>query len=157
MLVYTLDGIGFFGPIIVFLLNIYLLRLRYPYLLAYLVFFFMNKYVNKILKLVIKQARPDGGISFINESYTGADKYGMPSGHAQSIMFSTFFLYFVTGSNLFLIIELFIGTLTLYQRWKYRRHTVEQLCVGSIFGIFISYFSFYVTKKYLSNADINEI
>ena len=149
MLVYTLDGIGFFGPIIVFLLNIYLLRLRYPYLLAYLVFFFMNKYVNKILKLVIKQARPDGGISFINESYTGADKYGMPSGHAQSAFFSIVYLYSLHHSVYLLLSTLFLGFITLYQRWKYRRHSVQQLIVGSAVGSIFAW-SIYSLEKYIN-------
>jgi 4-hydroxybenzoate polyprenyltransferase len=59
------------------------------------------------------------------------------------------FLYLVKESPTWLLIGLFIAGLTVYQRLKYKRHTIEQLCVGAILGIMIAYGGFYITKKYL--------
>ena len=86
----------------------------------------------------------------MNEDYVGVEKYGMPSGHAQSCFFSMTFLYLVKGSPAWLIFELFIGIISLYQRFKYKQHTIEQLLAGSILGIFFAYFSFTLTKLWLS-------
>ena len=101
------------------------------------------------LKNIIQQHRPNHGKKIMNENYEGVELYGMPSGHAQSVFFSLSFLYFVKGSPSWLIIELFISALTLYQRWKYRQHTSEQLFVGSIVGIGFAYFTYWITKHYL--------
>ena len=73
----------------------------------------------------------------------------MPSGHAQSSMFSLTYLYLVKQSPSWLLIELFIAILTLYQRWNYRRHTIQQLFVGSVVGIVFAYISFVISKRYL--------
>ena len=37
----------------------------------------------------------------------------------------------------------------MYQRWKYRRHTLEQLGVGAVLGMFVAYGGYYMTKQYL--------
>lgn len=147
---YIFDGIGFFGPKILLLSNVYLLQNQTIFMFAYLVFYFTNILINGIIKSIVKQARPENPKSFVNEEYTGPDKYGMPSGHAQSSVFSTFFLYFVNSSRSVLLSELFICLLTFYQRIKYRTHTIEQIIVGSLLGVFIAFFAFYITKKYLS-------
>ena len=144
------DNIGFMGPLLLFLISIYNLRNQSPYLISYLVFFTANTLVNKILKNIIKQKRPDNGIKIMDEPYDGSEKYGMPSGHAQSVFFSTTFLYLVKGSPSWLIIELFIVALSIYQRLKYRQHTFEQLFTGSAIGLLFAIFSFYITKQWLS-------
>jgi membrane-associated phospholipid phosphatase len=86
----------------------------------------------------------------MDEPYDGSEKYGMPSGHAQSVFFSTTFLYLVKGSPSWLIIELFIVALSIYQRLKYRQHTLEQLFTGSAIGLLFAVFSFNITKQWLS-------
>jgi len=145
-----IDKIGFLSPLLLFIITVFHLFNQKKYLLSYLVFFTCNTIVNKILKNIIKQKRPDNGIRIMNEEYNGVEKYGMPSGHAQSCFFSLTFLYLVKGSPAWLIIELFIGLVSLYQRFKYKQHTVEQLLVGSILGIIFAYFSFSITKQWLS-------
>ena len=59
----------------------------------------------------------------------------MPSGHGQSVGFSTAFLFLGQSSSYLLIIALFISCLTFIQRYKYRRHTIVELCIGFIIGI----------------------
>ena len=129
--------IGFLGPILLFFITTYLLW-NHPYLYVYILFFFINVLFNKLLKHVFQQQRPSGSKTIMNEN---TDLYGMPSGHAQSVFFSTSFLYFVNGPLLFIFIELCIAMLTVYQRWKYKQHTIAQLGVGSLLGIL---FAFYV-------------
>jgi membrane-associated phospholipid phosphatase len=144
------DKIGFLGPLLLFSIGIYNLLDQKIYLIAYLVFFITNTLLNKILKRLIKQQRPSYGKSIMNEQYKGTEMYGMPSGHAQSAFFSISFLYLVKESPALFIVELFIAALTLFQRWKYRQHTPEQLFAGSIVGIGFAFFAYWMTKHYLS-------
>jgi membrane-associated phospholipid phosphatase len=146
------DKLGFMGPLILLCIVIFNLWNQKIYLISYLVFFIGNTILNKILKIIIKQKRPGDGLKIMNEEYSGVEIYGMPSGHAQSSFFSISFLYLVKGSPAWLIVGLFIAVLTVYQRWKYRQHTTEQLFTGSVVGIGFSYISYYVTKQWLSEG-----
>ncbi len=126
--------IGFLGPILLFLITAYLVWDTYLY--AYVFFFIMNSVLNQVLKQLFHQPRPSHSKSIIHET---TDQYGMPSGHAQSVFFSTSFLYFTRGPFPFVFLELCISMLTLYQRWSYRQHTINQLLVGSLVGIMFSF------------------
>ena len=75
--------------------------------------------------------------------------YGMPSAHAQSVFMSLTFLYLVKESPAWLLGELFIAGLTVYQRWKYNRHTLEQLGVGALLGSLVAYVGYYTVKTNL--------
>jgi membrane-associated phospholipid phosphatase len=147
-----LDHIGFFGPIIVIIISIIKLWNQPPYLFGYLFFELINNVTNSVLKVLIHQERPAGGRSIINETYTGANTYGMPSSHTQTVAFSTVFLYLTKASPTYLILESFILALTFYQRWKYKRHTVEQLTAGVVVGTIIAYIGFYMTKQIIYTA-----
>ena len=147
---YILDVVGFFGPIILLFISIMQLLNQRAYLIGYLVFFACNILLNSIVKLNVKQDRPINGRNIIpNESYSGVNKYGMPSSHAQSVFFSLTYLHLVKDLHALFIIELFICALTLYQRWNYRRHTTEQLCVGALLGICMAYIGVFITKQWL--------
>jgi len=148
----TLDYIGFFGPIIVIIISITKLWNQPQYLIGYACFEVINSIINSVLKSLIRQERPSGGRSIINEKYTGSNVYGMPSSHTQNVAFSTVFLYLVKGSPTYLILESFILALTFYQRWKYKRHTVEQLIAGIGVGTIIGYMGFIMTKKIIYTA-----
>lgn len=146
------DYIGFFGPIIVIIISITKLWNQPQYLIGYACFEVINSIINSVLKSLIRQERPMGGRSIVNEKYTGANIYGMPSSHTQNVAFSTTYLYLVKGSPTYLILESFILALTFYQRWKYKRHTVEQLIAGVGVGMLIAYMGFYMTKKIIYTA-----
>jgi len=90
---YVFDLIGYFGPMIISIISIAKLWKQSGYLYGYLVFSLINFAVNGIVKTIAKQPRPYGGQSIIHEHYVGANKYGMPSGHAQSVFFSMTYLY----------------------------------------------------------------
>lgn len=144
-----IDFIGFNGPYITCIITAVRLLTRYQYLIAYILFYYTNEQINKILKLIIKQERPTNGQSFANEKYEGPHKYGFPSGHSQSIFFSLSFLYLVTNSKFLLLVTGSIATLTLYQRWFSRKHTVEQLFAGSAVGSLNGYLSYRITKHFI--------
>ena len=146
-----IDNVGFFGPMILFGVGIYTLRGRRIYLIAYLVFFVLNGVVNRIMKIWIHEPRPSNP-SFINryDVSDGAEHYGMPSGHAQMTAYIIIFLYMTTQSIRLLIITLFLGTLTLHQRWAYNRHTPEQLGVGSVVGAVVGSVAFWAANKYIT-------
>ena len=146
---YVFDLIGYFGPMIMSVISIAKLWKQSSYLYGYLVFSLINFAVNGTVKMIAKQPRPYGGQSIIHEHYVGANKYGMPSGHTQSVFFSMTYLYLITNSSGLLLIEMFIAALTLYQRWNYRQHTIEQLCVGAFIGICIAYGGFCITQKWI--------
>jgi len=135
------DNIGYYGPVINFVIGFVFLIKQPIYLSSYLVFTSINTMINTILKNTIKEPRP------INEP----ESYGMPSLHTQGIFFVTSYLYFVQQSIMILLFELFISCFTIYQRWKYKKHTLNQLLVGSLLGIIIAYISVTITENFLIN------
>ena len=152
------DWIGYNGPYILVLLCCILLVGRYnAFFIGYIIFSLLNKQLNEILKLFFKQSRPKGQIytSIDHDKFKGSQFYGMPSGHAQSISFSIIFVYLITRSQYFLLFMGLIWGLTLYQRYKYKRHSIEQLALGSLVGGGVAFISYNITeqviKKYYNN------
>lgn len=155
--IYELDQIGFFGPFILMFINIYNLLSQPYYLIGYLVSLLMNSGVNKILKGIIKEPRPDNSIDITNiEVHNGADIYGMPSGHSQSVSFSTVFVYLVQKSEWLLLFNTIILVLTILQRWNYRKHTIGQLLVGSIVGALVGSISYLTIKKIIETPTMDK-
>jgi membrane-associated phospholipid phosphatase len=148
--------IGYNVPIIAFFLAIWKLWYLRPEFYWFIVGFAGNEMANVYLKMWIKEPRPKDPVKFIDHNHLkGAHEYGMPSGHAQIVSFAVTFLI-LTKRPLWLILpSLFIFSLTLIQRWKYRRHTVEQLIVGSCIGSIFSYSCFYLTESYLHRITRN--
>jgi phosphatidylserine synthase len=99
----------------------------------------------------VREERPSNPIPFSSlEKYTGEQFYGMPSGHAQSVGFSFVFLSLLEGYySWWLYIITAIMGLTCIQRWKYRRHTVEQIIVGLFFGGMFAWIVLYVFDDYM--------
>ena len=149
--IYTFDIIGLFGPIILFLVNIWQLWGNGIYWTVNIIIFGVNLFINNILKLWIKQPRPVGGREMFNaEGTTGIDQYGMPSAHSQTTVCPLIFLYLVKQSFMWLISGIFITTLTIYQRWKYRKHTLEQLWVGAVVGFLVAYIGYKITTMLIT-------
>jgi len=144
------DTLGFYGPILMFLFVVIAIRKQTPFLISYVLGFFVNVYLNKILKVLIREPRPNGSRNFTGlDNYENEEEFGMPSGHAQTIFYSIFFYFYLTQNWYVFVGSLFLGILTLYQRWKYKNHTVKQLIIGSLIGVLFSFFVFYFTKKNL--------
>jgi membrane-associated phospholipid phosphatase len=130
-----LDGVGFYGPIIVAVIVIYALTTLPKYMWMYFIGIISNSFINKYLKLFFLEERPKNPIMFSKyEKYQHEESFGMPSGHASAIGFSIVYLLLVKSHSIWLPLCAFIGILTLYQRVKYRRHTIEQVFMGTITG-----------------------
>jgi len=146
--------LGFYGPYILFYVNVCLM-IQYPKYLLMFIFcsLFVVTPINKALKYMIREQRPTGyntyHSSYDKGDYTGVEKYGMPSGHAQTSFFSVIYTWCVTKNNELLILELFLVALTLYQRWACNRHSTKQLVAGSIVGSGLAYAIYSGSKKYL--------
>ena len=144
------DHIGYYGPVIHFFMNIYMLQNRFVYMISYSFFFIVNTGLNKLLKISFREPRPENPVHYADfEKLTKEEYYGMPSGHAQSIFYSISFLYFINRQLDVLLVSFFLGTLTIYQRWKYRKHTFAQLMMGLIVGATFGGSIYYMTNRYL--------
>ena len=151
-IIYIIDFIGLNGPIIMFLVTIYYIQEQSTYLWVFIIASFCNKYINDILKEIIKQPRPVNQIDFMGETEAlikGAQSYGMPSGHMQILCFSIAYLWCLYPLYSIYLVSFIISIITFYQRWKYRRHTIEQLTWGAITGSILGYYTYYFTWKYI--------
>ena len=153
-----LDYMGHTGPYTTFFITfVYLLVIsKTRFLIIYVVGALCNMKINTILKGWIREPRPKNQIPYIDHEFTGAHVYGMPSGHAQLCLFNVTFLWLslIQRPKMWwiLYISLGISILTLYQRWKYRRHTIEQLTAGSLVGILLGGFAHQMANySYVSN------
>lgn len=83
-----------------FFLSIYWLYNKATYFNVYLIGFVMNFIFSYILKGIFKQPRPTDeqhlfAIEKIYRKNMSFERYGMPSGHAQMVFYSTGFIYLV--------------------------------------------------------------
>lgn len=141
--------IGYYGPILLIFINIYILYDRFFWCIVYILFVVINTFLNKVLKTWIKEPRPKDWKSFATfETLEKEESYGMPSGHAQSAIFSVMFYYLLFGVDEILYVMLFITTLTVFQRWYNKNHTILQLLMGLIVGAGFAWIVYYLTKKY---------
>jgi len=148
------NTIIFQGPFIIFFINIISLWNEKIFLYFYLIFYTLNILLNEILKIIIKQPRPNGynnniEIKNINIYNDEIHKYGMPSLHSQSSFFSLIFLWLVTKSPILFLIEFIICILVVFQRWKNKKHTINQLLIGAIIGSLFAYFMYKIKRKFL--------
>lgn len=142
------DNIGFYAPIILIFTNIYSMWKNYTYTIFYIIFIFLNEGFNRYLKLLFKEPRPIGygDNTELGRPYKGAHLYGLPSGHAQSVFFSLIYSWCVLESPYIFMFELFICLVSMYQRIKYKRHSLKQVIIGGIVGTAVGYVSYYFVK-----------
>lgn len=161
-----IDEIGKIGPGVLFLLSLHLLWKKSKLLHYYLYGFIANTIVNILLKLLIKEPRPSVEQNkfdlILNQSKNNSiykklihfHMLGMPSGHAQSVMYSTVFIFLALKQYNLLVLYLLISSITIYQRVFFNYHTVGQIIIGSIIGITLGYFVFYLaTYKIKGNLN----
>ena len=149
---------GTFGPIILIFLSMYLLWNNENLFFYYIVGVFSNAIFNLVLKGLIQHPRPSEDIKQFNLALSHGkrflfkdgiphDIFGMPSGHSQSSMFSTIYIYMCLRKTNLLYTYLFISFLTMTQRVVYNCHTVLQVIVGAIVGGVFGYFVYYLAKE----------
>jgi membrane-associated phospholipid phosphatase len=150
--------VGEYGPLLLFLQSLLLLRKREIFLDYYAIGFFLNILLNFILKVIIKEPRPsvdkktfDLALKYMRDKdYRNAlsyDVFGMPSGHAQGAFYSTLFIWFVEKNMNLTLFYLFVSLITLYQRVEYKFHTVLQVILGSLIGTIIGSLVYFMASQ----------
>jgi membrane-associated phospholipid phosphatase len=143
--------IGNNGPFILFVFSIIFLKTKPNALYYYVVGFIINFILNIFLKGTIQQPRPKYDddlfkltLNYLkkHESIVPFDIYGMPSGHAQSVIYSTLFVYLVLKNTKITLFFVLISLITLIQRVEGLYHTIFQVIVGSFVGILVAYLFF---------------
>lgn len=150
--------IGKFGPIILAILSFYLLWDNSNLFFYYTIGFFVNSIINLILKGIIQEPRPIFDSQHVrlasthmkNQFYaTGIpfDIFGMPSGHAQSCLFSTTFIYLSLKRMNIIFVYILISFLSLYQRIYFNYHSISQIIVGALTGSGFGYFVYQLARE----------
>jgi hypothetical protein len=170
-------NVGTYGPIFLAIIATWKLYYLPKYLLWFFVFLWINEWIIRFAKQVIKQPRPgqftyetpnvvsSGIAQFTYETpnvvssgiaqpilrdsqHADHRYYGMPSGHMQHALFITVFLWLVNPSWAVLCICVTITGIILLERYNTKRHTLEQLFVGGISGSAVAYISVMIMQKY---------
>jgi len=161
-----LSTLGYMGPNILLALILFTFasqNLTSPYPYIYVVAWqILSHLTNVIMKNNIRAPRPDSDKDpqFANlkptlENYLSIHKhYGMPSGHAQATVSELTFIALYFKKPLLTSIALLQTTLTLYQRYKTRRHSIKQLAAGSVVGMLAGLAFYYIYPRLISPRDI---
>ena len=150
--------IGGFGPVILIILSAYLLWDNSNLFFYYSIGVFISAILNLILKGLLQQPRPSEdpkmfnlaltrGKRFIFKNGIPHDIFGMPSGHAQSALFSTVFIYLSLKKTNLLYVYLLISIVTMVQRVVFNHHTFLQVIIGSIVGVGLGYFVYFLARE----------
>jgi hypothetical protein len=153
-----LKKIGSYGPLILLLFSIFLLRNKSNLLFYYILFFGISAILNAVLKGLIQQPRPSidpktfqlmmkNKERYVSKHGMPYDIFGMPSGHSQSVLFSTVFIYFCLRDFKVLLVYIVISLITLCQRVIDNHHSVMQVIVGSSIGIVLGYIAYFMAKN----------
>lgn len=162
-LVYCVDLLGFYGFFVIMAVVLAHIHSRVWELTCFVIGIIISIALNKGLKSVIRDPRPTHPVplhlpswyssSFPSDTnmYQGSEAFGYPSGHAQLAFYALTFLGLVLSSSssswlswwwYMFVLCFFVACVTLFQRWKYRRHTVEQLFAGTILGVLLGWGAF---------------
>lgn len=146
------------GPLVLFFYSVYLLWNKINLLYYYVFGFFLNTILCIVLKGIIKEPRPSEDPKLFNIALKHSIRFkfingyphyifGMPSGHAQSVFFSTIFIYLALKNIKISILYLLVALLTMYQRVLFNRHTVLQVFAGAIVGVLFGGFMYYMVRQ----------
>ena len=138
----SLKKLGLFMPMLSLTVAVLFVIYKKDNFSCLIIFYILNLMLNQTLKHWIKEPRP---IDANHNAVIKSDSYGMPSGHAQMAAFVTtfFLLYAKEYKYVFGTIFTAITFATLYQRYKYRAHSLFQIVVGALIGIFMGFTSSY--------------
>lgn len=152
--------LGEWSVVIIFFLSCFLLRHQVNYLTFFIIGFVLNIILNMFLKSVFKQPRPSTsddlrrllekhGLPFAYHYKLTSDLFGMPSGHAETMMFCLAFLYFVDAKQIHGLLYVFV-LLTLWNRLFFEFHTVLQVIVGSLLGVGVACIFYKLARRGLT-------
>ena len=154
-----LDILGEFGPKVLFLTTLFFLRLKTNFAVYYIFGFILVMILNSMLKNIIKQPRPIENEKLFYEMHQynklhqyyyviPSTRYGMPSGHSSSVIYSTIFVYLVLHDTRIALFYLFIAGNTMIQRFNNLYHSFAQVVFGALFGALVGYFIFYMARNF---------
>jgi membrane-associated phospholipid phosphatase len=150
-----------YGPLFLIILSWYLLWNKNTLFFYYTVGLFLDTILNLVVKGLFKQSRPSEdpqkfnlaithGKRFLFKDGMPYDIFGMPSGHSQSVLFSTIFMYFALKDKKIIYIYLIISLLTITQRIYSYNHTLFQTIVGAFIGSLVGYLMFFLSGQKLT-------
>jgi len=146
-----IDSISFVSPYLFLFLSCFLLFQNKLLLSAYLIGHFSVQFIFALLRIIIKQPRPENNTPFEFMGHTiKTDKYGMPSGHIGVDFYSTTFIYLFLQNYWITTFYLIISLMTIEERLRYKNHTFSQVLVGALLGIF---FGYSISVIYKNNID----
>ncbi len=146
---------GFSAPVIFYLFGLYILIHKKGYLLFYSLGFLFNILLNHILKSIFKSPRPDQDnnlfkMELANNKKIGFQKFGMPSGHAQTAGFVIGFLSHILKSNIGWLFLYVLSLISISQRYINRNHYVDQLLIGFMVGLLMGFIFYFLTLYIMS-------
>lgn len=83
---------------------------------------------------------------YISKHGVPYDIFGMPSGHSQSVLFSTMFIYLCLRDFKVFLVYAIVSLITLTQRVLCMHHTFMQVVVGSFIGIVLGNLGYNMAK-----------
>jgi membrane-associated phospholipid phosphatase len=139
-------------PILLFLISSFLLRNKMKYLSYFVAGYVANNGLNAVLKLIIQEPRPSNDlraleIGISNGERISFDKFGMPSGHAQTCGFALVFMSLVFDSPKMTAFYLVISFITMAQRYIFNNHTILQLIVGFVTGGLFGFLTYMIANN----------
>lgn len=155
------DYIGYFGPQLLFFATLFLIRNKQTFLFWYIIGYALNIGLNIVLKLWMQEPRPSEDYALFNISLTHGkriwfEQYGMPSGHAQGVFYSTLFIGLLLKQPWITMVYLFISIYTVIQCVQYKNHTVSQVIWGSIIGAIMGIIFYFLSTKKLIGIITNK-
>jgi membrane-associated phospholipid phosphatase len=150
-----------YGPFFLIILSWFLLWNKNTLFFYYTIGLFLDTILNLVLKGLFKQPRPSAdpqkfnlaithGKRFLFKDGMPYDIFGMPSGHSQSVLFSTVFMYFALKDKKIIYIYAIISLLTMIQRIYSYNHTLFQTIVGAFIGSIVGYLMFFLSGQKLT-------
>ena len=150
-----------YGPFFLIIISWFLLWNKNTLFFYYTVGLFLDTILNLVLKGLFKQSRPledpqkfnlaiTHGKRFLFKDGMPYDIFGMPSGHSQSVLFSTVFMYFALKDKKMIYIYAIISLLTMIQRIYSYNHTLFQTIIGAFIGSIVGYLMFFLSGQKLT-------
>jgi len=116
------------------------------FLIAFAVGLFWNNYTNSFVKTWIKEPRPKP----VYGDHP-VQKYGMPSGHTQHVVFCVTFLYLMKTNSYVVFTAVAIALAVMFQRYYVGAHTIKQIVGGAALGAFNAWLAIWAVKEYIQN------
>jgi membrane-associated phospholipid phosphatase len=152
------EEFGKFGPFFLLFLSMYLLRNKNNLFFFYTIGLFIDNIINLVLKGIIQEPRPNVDLKTFNLALTHGrrflfkdgipyDIFGMPSGHSQSALFSTMFIYLALKNTRLTFLYLLSSIIIMAQRVEFKQHTILQCIIGGTIGAIFAYIMFYLSGQ----------